>query len=63
LRQAESRLLENVRKRMGRKRREEGQPHRGEARLSSDGCKSPPVQIPQVYYSRTESRRHGGEQD
>ncbi|KAJ4926290.1 hypothetical protein JOQ06_008470, partial [Pogonophryne albipinna] len=39
------------------------QPHRGEARLSSDGCKSPPVQIPQVYYSRTESRRHGGERD
>lgn len=33
------------------------------ARLSPDESKSPPDQIPQVYYSRKPSRRDGGGQD
>lgn len=35
----------------------------GEAGSSPDGRKSPPDQIPQVYYSRKPSRRDGGGQD
>lgn len=38
-------------------------PSFSEAGSSPDGRKSPPDQIPQVYYSRKPSRRDGGGQD
>lgn len=39
------------------------QTHCGRAGLSLDGSKSPPDQIPRVYYSRKPNRRDGSEQD